>query len=89
MGNNGPNFGEGLSKALAVATDIVPVVAHDTSDNVPDGTRALLVGTGGTLNVTTLNGINIDGLVVPAGYNPISVRRVRTGGTAADFWALL
>ena len=89
MANQGPTLSEGIGKALGVAQDIVLVTPHDTNDNIPNGTRALLIGVAGTINVTTLKGNDIDGIIVPAGYNPISVLRVRTGGTATDIYALL
>ncbi len=89
MSNEGPKHGEGITKAIGVATDVVLITPHDTVDNIPDGTRALLVGTGGTINVTTLAGNNHDGVPVPTGIVPLSLKRIRTGGTATDIWALV
>ena len=43
MSNTGPNNGEGVTKAIGVATDVVPITPNDTVDNIPDNTRALPV----------------------------------------------
>ena len=50
--------------------------------------RALLVGTAGTATVIDWGGATATDIPLQAGYNPISVRRVLTGGTASDIWAL-
>jgi hypothetical protein len=50
--------------------------------------RALLVGTAG--DATIVDGIGVSRSAVPlqAGYNPLQCRRVSTGGTADNIWAL-
>lgn len=53
-------------------------------------TRALLVGTGGTLYVDGADlGVNVK-VVIPAGYNPLAVTRVYATGLSgvADITAL-
>jgi hypothetical protein len=57
--------------------------------DLPNGKcRGLLVGTAGTANLADAD-INITTAVpLQAGYNPLVVRQVRTGGTASDIWAL-
>jgi hypothetical protein len=57
--------------------------------DLPHGICAgLLVGTAGTLNVMDASGTIVTGIPVQAGYNPISVRQVRLGGTAGQIFAL-
>lgn len=69
------------------ADDYIPVTPAAT--DLPDGPcRGLLVGTAGTANLTTLDGTNRDNVPLQAGYNPLVVRKVRTGGTAAGIFAL-
>jgi hypothetical protein len=56
---------------------------------LPDGPcRALLVGTAGTANLMDNSNTILTAVPLQAGYNPISVQQVRTGGTATDIWAL-
>ena len=49
---------------------------------------ALVVGTAGTLNFIDGSGNDVVGFPAQAGYNPITVTRVKTGGTAANIWAI-
>jgi hypothetical protein len=49
---------------------------------------ALLCGTAGTANVMDNEGNILSSIPLQQGYNPISVKQVRTGGTATDIWAL-
>lgn len=66
----------------------VKVTKSDTAD-LPDGVcRGLLVGTAGTANLDDLRGNARTSVPLQQGYNPLRVRRVRTGGTADDIWAL-
>lgn len=70
------------------ARKVVPVTPSDTTD-LPDGPcRALLVGTAGTANINDLTGTARTAVPLQPGYNPIGCQRVRTGGTAANIWAL-
>jgi hypothetical protein len=69
------------------AEDFVPVTKADA--NLPDGAcRGLLVGTAGTANLQGRDGVTRANVPLQAGYNPLVVLQVRTGGTAADIWAL-
>jgi hypothetical protein len=71
--------------AYANAAAITP---SDTNDLAND-TRAIYVGTGGTMNVTMPNGTQLQFTGLVAGSTvPIRVRRVRTGGTASGLIAL-
>ncbi len=72
----------------APASKIVPVTKDDVAD-LPDGVcRALLVGTAGTANLIDVSGVARTGVPLQAGYNPIGVQRVLTGGSASNIWAL-
>lgn len=51
-------------------------------------TRGLLVGTAGTANLMQPDGTVRANVPLQAGYNPLQVKQVRTGGTASDIWAL-
>lgn len=50
--------------------------------------RALLVGTAGTTTIIDGSGVVCADVPLQQGINPISIRRVLTGGTADDIWAL-
>lgn len=50
--------------------------------------RGLLVGTAGTANIIDGAGNSLTNVPLQQGYNPIQVRQVGTGGTAANIWAL-
>ncbi|MBN9079666.1 MAG: hypothetical protein BGN87_18445 [Rhizobiales bacterium 65-79] len=64
-----------------------PVTKADA--DLPDGVcRALLVGTDGTANLMQPDGTIRTDVPLQAGYNPLFVLQVRTGGTADDIWAL-
>jgi hypothetical protein len=79
------NYTPGLT---APASFLAPVTRNDTSD-LPDGDcRALLVGQSGTANLIDASGAPHANVPLQQGYNPIRVRRVLTGGTAADIWAI-
>ncbi len=54
----------------------------------PEGTRGLLVGTAGTLNVTMTGGVERTGVPFPAGFTPGFFTVVRAGGTAQNIWAV-
>jgi hypothetical protein len=70
------------------ASKLVPITPDDDAD-LPDGVcRALLVGTAGTANLIDASGGERSGVPLQQGFNPIGVRRVMTGGGAADLWAL-
>ena len=64
------------------------MIAVTKSDSTVLNCRGLLVGTAGTANITMLDGNVCTDVPLQAGYNPIAVRHVNTGGTATDIWAL-
>jgi hypothetical protein len=73
--------------SIAPADDFVPVTKADA--DLAGGTcRGLLVGTAGTANLQTAAGVTRANVPLQQGYNPIVCKQVRTGGTAADIWAL-
>lgn len=78
-------YTSGLS---APASILAPVTRSDTAD-LPDGDcRSLLVGQAGTANLIDVSGGTRINVPLQQGFNPIRVRRLLTGGTAADIWAI-
>jgi len=74
-----------FNKSAAVRYE--PVTKADS--DLPDGpARGLLVGTAGTANLMDGAGEIRSGVPLQAGFNPMMVKQVRTGGTADDIWAL-
>jgi hypothetical protein len=72
----------------APASRLVPITPNNDSD-LPEGVcRALLVGTAGTAVLIDASGVERTGVPLQQGYNPIGAQRVKTGGTAANLWAL-
>ena len=69
-----------------VAGRIVPVTKADFDLAQP--CYGLLCGTAGTVNLMDREGTIRTNVPLQVGYNPLAVRQVRTGGTAADIWAL-
>lgn len=70
------------------ARKIVAITPSDTLD-LPDGVcRALLVGTAGTVDLIDACGNAVASVPLQQGYNPLCVRRVKTGGTASAIFAL-
>jgi hypothetical protein len=74
--------------ATGPALAIKPVTKSDTADFADGACRALLVGTGGSASLIDAEGNTVANVPLQAGYNPISVTRVKTGGTADNIWAL-
>ncbi len=71
--------------SVASAAILVTKAASD----LPNGVcRALLCGTAGTVNLVDGSGNVCTSYPLQQGYNPISVVRVSTGGTADNIWAL-
>jgi len=71
----------------ATAGKFVPVTKADA--DLPGGRCfALLVGTAGTANLMDASGAIRTNVPLQLGYNSLSCNQVRTGGTAADIWAL-
>jgi hypothetical protein len=85
MSNPFRSHNSGLS---APAAKLAPITPDDEAD-LPDGVcRALLVGTAGTANLIDASGGEHTGVPLQQGFNPIGVRRVKTGGSAVNLWAL-
>lgn len=84
-----PNPFSGHNGGLnAPAARMVPITPSDDED-LPEGVcRALLVGTAGSANLLDATGAERTGVPLQQGFNPIGVRRVKTGGSAANLWAL-
>ena len=68
---------------------LVSTAAPASDITLPEGCRGLLIGTAGTLNVTMQNGSQRNGLPFLQGQNPGFFATVRTGGTAANIWAII
>jgi hypothetical protein len=65
------------------------LITPDNDDDLPGGPcRGLLVGTAGTANLVQEDGTERANVPLVAGYNHLVVRRVKTGGNAANLWAL-
>ena len=72
----------------APASRVVPLTPDDDAD-LPEGVcRGLLVGTAGAANLVDASGAERTGVPLQQGFNPIGVARLKTGGTAANVWAL-
>ena len=85
MSNPFSSHSGGLSSP---ASSIVPITPDDDND-LPEGTcRALLVGTAGTATLVDASGGEHAGVPLQQGFNPLGARRVKTGGSAANLWAL-
>ena len=70
------------------AYDYIAVTKDDNND-LPEGIcRGLLVGVEGTLTLITPDGREVVDVPVVKGYNPLFVKRVKTGGTADSIIAL-
>jgi hypothetical protein len=71
---------------------IVPVTKSNStvlSDGGHGSTvRGLCCGTPGTVNLIDMAGNTISDFPLQQGYNPISVQKVLTSGSADDIWAL-
>jgi hypothetical protein len=81
-------FGSHNGGLSAPASRVVPVTPDDDND-LPGGVcRALLAGTAGSANLVDASGSERTGVPLQQGYNPVGVRRVKQGGTAANLWAL-
>jgi hypothetical protein len=83
--DNFDTFASGLSSP---ARALVKVTKSDTVDIATSACRALLVGVAGSATLIDASGAEQIGVPLQQGYNPIMVRRVKTGGTADGIWAL-
>jgi hypothetical protein len=70
------------------ASRILPITPDDENDLAGGICRALLVGTAGTATLVDASGAEQSGVPLQQGFNPIGVRRVKTGGSAVNLWAL-
>ena len=78
---------KGSHASTSAAAVYAPVTKADA--NLAGGAcRGLLVGTAGTANLGQVDGTTRTNVPLQAGYNPLVCLQVRTGGTAADIWAL-
>jgi hypothetical protein len=73
-------------KRSEIAKGVVALTKNDT--NTFAATEGLLVGTAGTANITTPKDGNVNDVPLQAGYNPISITKLRLGGSVADVFAL-
>lgn len=71
-----------------IARKFIPVTPSDTVDLAEGVCNGLLVASAGTANLDEPGGTARSNVPLQAGYNPIAVKRVRTGGTASGIWAL-
>jgi hypothetical protein len=72
----------------APAASLVPITKSDSTDFTGGICRGLLVGTAGTATLIDATGTERLNVPLQAGYNPLRVMRVKTGGTADNIWAL-
>lgn len=79
-----PNNGDGVT---APAYIYAPVTKADADLDL-GVCRGLLVGTAGTANLQQADGETRENVPLQQGYNPLRCRRVLSGGTADDIWAL-
>ena len=85
MSNPFRSHHRGLS---APAARVAPITPDDDAD-LPEGVcRGLLVGVAGSANLIDASGAERTGVPLQQGFNPIGVARFKTGGTAANVWAL-
>lgn len=64
-------------------------VTKDDDNDLPGGRCfGLLVGTAGTANLIDAAGNELADVPLQIGYNPLSITRVKLGGTADNIWAL-
>ena len=80
-------------KAVRPPTDFVLLSATAPASTIaaPEGTRGLLIGTAGDLNITTKGGGDRDGVPFQLGITPIEITAIRaTGmGSATNIWAVI
>ena len=79
------SFSSGLTSP---ARSLIKVTKSDTVDIASSVCRALLVGTAGSATLIDASGAEVANVPLQQGFNPIMVRRIKTGGTAENIWAL-
>lgn len=81
-------MGKSLVRTSTATSGFFPPVTKADAD-LPDGIcRGLLVGTAGTANLMDADGNIRANVPLQAGYNALSCKQVRTGGTSSDIFAL-
>jgi len=86
-----PNDSGPASLLVAVTkSDTVDIAPSDVLKSRVSGLelRGLLVGTAGTATIIDWHNQEHADVPLQKGYNPIRIRRVKTGGTADDIWGL-
>jgi hypothetical protein len=64
-------------------------ITPDDDADLPGGVcLGLLVGGAGTANLIDQFGVETTSVPLQAGVNRLMVKRVKTGGTASEIWAL-
>lgn len=76
---------EGASKALVAAKDVVPLTKAGGEFAI---TRAIIVGTAGTLNIVTAAGNTRNNVPFLQGMIPLRIKELLAGGTASDVWGV-
>lgn len=71
------------------AGTLVKITKSDTVDIGGGPCRGLLVGTSGTATLIMADGATVSSVPLQQGYNPLQVKRVKSGGTSDDIWALI
>ena len=77
-----------MAQFSATGGKVVAITPNDSTDLPGGRCFGICCGTAGTLNFIDAAGNDVTNFPLQAGYNPISVKRVKTGGTADDLWAL-
>ena len=82
---NDITFNNGDS-STAPLDDYVPVTPGSAA--LPNGPcRAIIVTVAGTVNLTTIAGVDRDGVPCGVGVNPYMASKIRAGGTATGIFA--
>ncbi len=75
--------GKQVSGNTAPYNDVISVTPGATEFDV---TRGFVMGTAGTVSITTAAGNDRDDFPAVAGYNPVAIKKFRALGTATDPW---
>lgn len=75
------------TQQMLIGRDLVELTPSDTE--FANGiSKGLWIGVSGTINITTQDGSDLDGVPVVSGYFPIACKKLRSGGTATDVYAV-
>jgi hypothetical protein len=80
-----PNLYPGADSPSGVVRSVTKSDSADLPGGIP---RSLNIGTAGTLNFIDSSGYEVTNFPAQVGYNPISPKRIKAGGTADNIWAL-